>query len=190
MNRTQAVTTCTISSGAWHGRLRVNIGGISTWADAPPGPRYEITIAITAPMFPLTSDGKAPDISPFQGPMATAIQSAAKRAGKDVAALMNANEKFEAAIADEHERQQRHEQRLADHAERAEKKAKTSRQHSPNAARVPPSNRCSMNGLNIGLIWSVPRATRSGRATCSTKCVTKSVYAQAASRGIRNTSIG
>jgi hypothetical protein len=32
----------------------------------PVGPRYDIAVAINAPMYRLNSDGKAPDVSPFR----------------------------------------------------------------------------------------------------------------------------
>ena len=122
MNRTQAVTPCTIAS-PWHGRLRANVGGVTINAQVPSGPRYEITFAITAPMFRLTSDGKAPDLGPFQGAMTSAMQHAASRAGKDIAFLMSQQEKRAAAIADAQEREEQRAQRLAEREHRQAEQA-------------------------------------------------------------------
>jgi hypothetical protein len=76
MNRTKALLPC--SAEAWHGALALTIGAVTVRPLVPAGPHYNVTIAITASMYPMVSDGKQPDVSPFRTQFAEVISKAAK----------------------------------------------------------------------------------------------------------------
>jgi len=83
----------------------------------PAGPHYNVTVAITSPMFRLTSDAKTPDCRPFRHALAEAIGKAAKQAGKDISAEISSDEKRKATqwqqAQREAEREEAQERRIA-----------------------------------------------------------------------------
>jgi hypothetical protein len=105
MNRTRALAPCT--GNAWAGHLDISISGTLIHEPAPAGPHYELVLNITSPMFRLTSDGKTPDCQPFRAALKEAIGNAAKQAGREIAALINSEEKRAAA---QYRQQQREEE--------------------------------------------------------------------------------
>jgi DNA topoisomerase VI subunit B len=133
MNRTRAVVECT--GQVWYARLNLEIGSTDIrHVPVPAGPHYSLTVAITSPMFPMTSDGKAPDCQPFRAALGEAVGKAATKAGRDIAAQMDAAAK-QAAIHRQQEqriaveihriveRQERRERLDRIEAEKAERKA-------------------------------------------------------------------
>ena len=134
MNRTTTIATCTIG-GPWRRRLTVNIDDVMVHATVPVGPRYDIAVAITAPMYRLNSDGKAPDVSPFRHQIAAAVSKAAKQAGRDIASLMASCERRLSAQLDEIERHDRRQQQLADRAERQAELARIAAEKAERKAR-------------------------------------------------------
>jgi hypothetical protein len=122
MNRTRAVVWPT--GNAWHGVLELGIHGTALRVPVPPGPHYRLTINITAPMFRLTSDGKAPDCHVFRAALIEAIQKAANEAGREIATMMSAEQKRIAARREQQQREEAEYQRLADRAARQERLAR------------------------------------------------------------------
>ena len=121
MNRTHAVAPCT--GNAWHGYLDLSISGTALHVPVPAGPHYSITVNITAPMFRLTSDAKTPDCGPFRTALSEAIGRGAKKAGRDIAAQMSAEQKRAAAYHQETLREVQREERIADREARQERLA-------------------------------------------------------------------
>jgi hypothetical protein len=61
------------------------------WLDLPRG-SYHITINITAPVMPTTSESKQPDLCPVRGLIAQAVEKAAKRARRAMPRALSADE--------------------------------------------------------------------------------------------------
>jgi hypothetical protein len=116
MNRTRALAPCT--GETWFGRLDLSISGTALRVPAPAGPHYCVTINITAPMFPMTSDGETPDCRPFRVALIEAVGKAAKQAGRDIAAQMSADQKRADTHRQRQEREDAEAQRIADREER------------------------------------------------------------------------
>jgi hypothetical protein len=122
MNRTKAMAP--FSGSVWHGHLNLNVGNASIMVPAPAGPHYDINVAITSPMFRLLSDGKAPDCSMFRAALREAIGTAAKKAGREIAAQMNASERQAAAAERRYDREVEQYERIADREERQQRQQK------------------------------------------------------------------
>ena len=75
MNRTRALIP--LVGSVWDGWLELTIGSTRIRVPVPQGPHYSLDIAITSPMFRLTSDGKQPDCTPFAQALKEAIGKAA-----------------------------------------------------------------------------------------------------------------
>jgi hypothetical protein len=121
MNRTVALAPTSGNTG--HHYIHLTISNARVLAEIPEGPHYSIHINITSPAFRLLSDGKAPDCEPFRDAIAIAVSKAAKQAGRDIAALMSAAEKREAATLRAEEREDAREQRLSDREARQQRRA-------------------------------------------------------------------
>jgi DNA topoisomerase VI subunit B len=121
MNRTVALVRC--SCRAWHRFLDISIGGTEVRVSVPAGPHYEITIAVTACMFPMTSDGKAPDCRVFRSAMIEAVGKAAKQAGNELAAQMSAAQKWLDRQRNREEREEAQALRIADREARQQRQA-------------------------------------------------------------------
>jgi hypothetical protein len=74
-------------------------------------------------MFRLVSDGKAPDLQPFRRQMQEAIGKAAKQAGRDIAALMSAEQKQAVAQRRQWQREEAEVVRIDARAERQARQA-------------------------------------------------------------------
>ena len=62
-------------------RIGLNGCGISGWIDDVPAKgAFDIRVNITTPYCPITSDGKAPDLTPFQVPIGLAVAKAIRKA--------------------------------------------------------------------------------------------------------------
>jgi hypothetical protein len=116
MNRTRAIVS--FAGTVWHSRIDITIGSASIRAPVPAGPHYSIEIAITSPMFRLTSDGKQADLLPFRAALVDTISKAAKKAGADIADQMTAEQKQGAAHQQQQWREEEHGRRLAGQEER------------------------------------------------------------------------
>ena len=112
MNRTKAMAPCT--GNAWHGQLDLSVSGTPLRVPVPAGPHYTIEINITSPMFRLTSDAKTPDCRPFRMALIDAVGKAVKEAGRDIAAVMSADQKRVAAHRQRQQCEDAQAQRLAD----------------------------------------------------------------------------
>jgi hypothetical protein len=123
MNRTVAPVRCT--SSAWHRFLDISIGGTEVRVPVPAGPHYEITIAVTACMFPMMSDGKAPDCRVFRNAMIEAVGKAAKQAGNQLAAQMSTEQKRFDRQRHREEREEAQALRVADREARQQRQAAT-----------------------------------------------------------------
>lgn len=78
VNRTPAVAAIE----AWRSAGGLNLSGCGLshrWQKIAPG-RYSITINLTTPWCPVTTDGKEPDLSPFVREIAAVVEQAARRA--------------------------------------------------------------------------------------------------------------
>jgi hypothetical protein len=66
---------------AWRsgGRIRLRGCGLSHNFDGPAG-QFGVTVNLTVPFCPVTTDGKEPDLSPFVNHIAEAVKAATRRA--------------------------------------------------------------------------------------------------------------
>ncbi len=112
MNRTRAPAP--YIGNVWDARLDLTISGTAVRVPIPAGPHYSVHVNITSPMFRLVSDGKTPDVRPFRDALAEAIGKAAKQAGRDIAAQMNAEQKLADAHRQQQQREEAQEKRLSD----------------------------------------------------------------------------
>jgi DNA topoisomerase VI subunit B len=96
MNRTMALAP--FSGDAWHARLDLELSGTSIEVPVPAGPRYNVVVNITSPMFRLTSDAKTPDCDPFTDALTEAVGKASKQAGRDISEQITSEEKRKATF--------------------------------------------------------------------------------------------
>jgi hypothetical protein len=106
LNRTRVAAVAPFVGTAWHNRLDLAISGVAFQVEAPAGPHYSLTVAITAPTYRLTSDGKMPDCRVFHDALIEATRKAAKQAGRDIAAQMSAADRREAVRLDQQRREE------------------------------------------------------------------------------------
>lgn len=78
VNRTPAVAV--IEAWRSKGDLRLSGCGLEHRCSKIAAGKYNVAIDITTPWCPVTTDGKEPDLSPFVGSIAEAVQQAVKRA--------------------------------------------------------------------------------------------------------------
>jgi hypothetical protein len=120
MNRTRALIPP--GGSVRQGWLELTIGSTGIQVPVPDGPHYSFDIAITSPMFRLTSDGKQPDCAPFADALSETIGKAGKAAGREIAALMTAQEKQASARCQQQQHDTEQQQRLADREARERRK--------------------------------------------------------------------
>jgi hypothetical protein len=125
MNRTRALIP--LGGSVRRGWLELTIGSTRIQVPVPDGPHYSLDIAITSPMFRLTSDGKQPDCAPFADALSEAIGKAAKAAGREIAALMTAQEKEVSARCQQQQHDTEYQQRLADREAKERRKVEVER---------------------------------------------------------------
>lgn len=68
---------------AWRRKREINLSGCGlrhTVAEAPKDANFNIRLNITTPYMPITSDGKAPDLTPFVSAIGDAVSKAVRKA--------------------------------------------------------------------------------------------------------------
>ncbi len=113
----------------------MSVSGIRVFVPVPAGPHYDITVAITSPMFRLISDGKGPDCSPFRAALIEAIGKATKQAGRDIAEAMSAQQRQAAARRQQRQREETQQLQIANRAARQERRAQIEAQKAERRAR-------------------------------------------------------
>jgi DNA topoisomerase VI subunit A len=126
INRTRSpVTLCGHASD---GLLQASIGHAWIYSKVPAGPHYSVTVAITSPMYRMVSDGKAPDMAPFESKISEAVEKAGAKAGREIASWISAAAKHRVSQLQQHERERARERteekRISDRAERLDRQAR------------------------------------------------------------------